>query len=249
MRRPYDTLAWTAEWYFSAETLEAANAAIVNYHHRLPMTQAFGAGTLSSSDGQKFPVKGKSLTPRHLSRYFARGQGVSTYTHVSDQNSMFDTKVIAATSAENPYVLDGILGNQTDLIVTEQATDTHGANNANDPKAANDAISELCISSAPPAKRAGITIAVLVTRRSAHKPASCVRSQPSGCALSARRESIAVVMITSWPGGEPATSGAVVLPMGRRPDNRQHSTRLLVAVAFSIESTLLRASNAPRSVP
>jgi hypothetical protein len=66
---PYDVLAWTAEWYFSAETLEAANAAIVNYHHRLPMTQAFGTGTLSSSDGQKFPVKGKSLTARHLSRY------------------------------------------------------------------------------------------------------------------------------------------------------------------------------------
>src|SRR6266568_1615426 len=124
---PYDTLAWTAEWYFSAETLEAANAAIVNYHHRLPMTRAFGTGTLSSSDGQKFPVKGKSLTARHLSRYFARGQGVSTYTHVSDQHSTFDTKVITSTSPENPYVLDGILGNQTDLIVTEHATDTHGA--------------------------------------------------------------------------------------------------------------------------
>src|SRR5439155_1470029 len=64
---PYDVLAWTAEWYLSAETLEAANAAIVNYHHRLPMTQAFGTGTLSSSDGQRFPVKGKSLTARHLS--------------------------------------------------------------------------------------------------------------------------------------------------------------------------------------
>ena len=36
--RRYDTLAWTAEWYFDAEMLEAANAAIVNYHHRLPMT-------------------------------------------------------------------------------------------------------------------------------------------------------------------------------------------------------------------
>jgi len=59
----YDTLAWTAEWYFSAETLEAANAAIVNYHHRLPMTRAFGTGTLSSSDGQRFPVKGKSRPP------------------------------------------------------------------------------------------------------------------------------------------------------------------------------------------
>ena len=75
---PYDVLAWTAEWYFRGETLEAANAAIVNYHHRLPMTQAFGTGTLSSSDGQRFPVKGKSLTARHLSRYFARGQGIST---------------------------------------------------------------------------------------------------------------------------------------------------------------------------
>ena len=128
---PYDVLAWTAEWYFSAETLEAANAAIVNYHHRLPMTQAFGTGTLSSSDGQRFPVKGKSLTARHLSRYFARGQGISTYTHVSDQHSTFDTKVIAATAPESHYVLDGILGNQTDLPVTEHATDTHGATLAN----------------------------------------------------------------------------------------------------------------------
>src|SRR3984893_18448124 len=81
---PHDVLAWTAEWYFSAETLGAANAAIVNYPHRLPMTRAFGTGTLSSSDGQRFPVKGKSLTARHLSRYFAHGQGISTYTHASD---------------------------------------------------------------------------------------------------------------------------------------------------------------------
>ena len=99
---PYDVLAWTAEWYFRAETLEAANAAIVNYHHRLPLARAFGTGTLSSSDGQRFPVKGKSLTARHLSRYFARGQGISTYTHVSDQHSTFDTKVIAATDPEAP---------------------------------------------------------------------------------------------------------------------------------------------------
>ena len=122
----YDTLAWTAEWYFSAEALEAANAAVVNYHHRLPMTQLFGTGTLSSSDGQKFPVKGKSLTAAHLSRYFARGQGVSTYTHVSDQHSTFDTKVISSTSPESLYALDGILGNQTNLLITEHATDTHG---------------------------------------------------------------------------------------------------------------------------
>jgi hypothetical protein len=128
---PYDVLAWTAEWYFRPETLEAANAAVVNYHHRLPLTQAFGSGTLSSSDGQRFPVKGKSITARHLSRYFARGQGISTYTHVSDQHATYDTKVIVATAPESHYVLDGILGNGTDLPIAEHATDTHGATLAN----------------------------------------------------------------------------------------------------------------------
>ena len=36
-----------------------------------------------------------------------------------------------ATAPENRYVLDGILGNQTNLPVTEHATDTHGATLAN----------------------------------------------------------------------------------------------------------------------
>ncbi len=62
----YDVLAWTAEWYFREETLEAANAAIVNYHHRLPMTRAFGTGTLSSSDGQNGSSKDKDETRREL---------------------------------------------------------------------------------------------------------------------------------------------------------------------------------------
>lgn len=125
-----DVLAWTAEWYFRPETLEAANAAMVGYHHRLPMAAAFGTGTLASSDGQRFPVKGKSITARHLSRYFARGQGISTYTAVSDQHATLDTKVIAATAPEGHIVLDAILGN-TDPPILEHATDTHGASLAN----------------------------------------------------------------------------------------------------------------------
>jgi TnpA family transposase len=103
----------------------------VNYHHRLLLTQAFGPGTLSSSDGQRFPTKGRSITARAMSRNFARWQGISTYTHVSDQHSTYDTKVIVATAPESHYVLDGILGNDTDLPIAEHATDTHGATLAN----------------------------------------------------------------------------------------------------------------------
>jgi hypothetical protein len=49
----YDMLAWTDQWYLREETLRPAGAAIVNYHHRLPMAQAWGGGTMSSSDGQR----------------------------------------------------------------------------------------------------------------------------------------------------------------------------------------------------
>ena len=122
----YDTLVWTQEWYVREETLRAANLALVGYHQQLPLTAVFGGGTLSSSDGQRFPTKGKSITARALSRYFA-DQGLSSYTHVSDQHAVFGTKVIVATDREAPYVLDEILGNQTDVPITEHATDTHGA--------------------------------------------------------------------------------------------------------------------------
>lgn len=122
---PYDMLAWTAQWYLREDTLRAANTALVNHHHQLPMAGVFGSGTLSSSDGQRFPMRGKSLTARHLSRYFV-GEGISTYTHVSDQHTTYGTNVIVATDREAHYVLDEILGNSTDLPITEHATDSHG---------------------------------------------------------------------------------------------------------------------------
>ncbi|MBA4854343.1 Tn3 family transposase [Nocardia farcinica] len=121
----YDILSWTAEWYVREETLRAANLTLIDYHQRLPLTAVFGAGTLSSSDGQRFPTRGKSTTARALSRYFAN-EGVSTYTHVTDQHATYGTKIIVATKREAHYVLDEILGNATDLPITEHATDTHG---------------------------------------------------------------------------------------------------------------------------
>jgi TnpA family transposase len=121
----YDILAWTSEWHLREETLRSANLALIDYHQRLPLTAIFGAGDLSSSDGQRFPTRGKSITARALSRYFAN-DGLSTYTHVTDQHATYGTQVIVATKREAQYVLDEILGNATDLPITEHATDTHG---------------------------------------------------------------------------------------------------------------------------
>jgi len=70
---PYDVLAWTQEWYVREETLREANTCIVNHHHSLALTKVFGGGTMSSSDGQRFPVRGKTLTGRDMVIHGGRG--------------------------------------------------------------------------------------------------------------------------------------------------------------------------------
>ena len=120
-----DTLAWTSQWYLRQDTLREANARLVNAHHRHPLAALWGGGTLSSSDGQRFPQRGHSLTARALSRYFL-DEGTTTYTHVSDQHSTYGTTVIPTTWREAVAVLDDIFGNPTDLPIAEHTTDTAG---------------------------------------------------------------------------------------------------------------------------
>ncbi len=122
---PADTLDWYTLYLREEANLRAANAVVVNEHHRQPLAQAQGGGTLSSSDGLRLTMRGKSLTARALSRYFT-DQGVTTYCHVSDQHSTFGTQVIVSTERDGLYVLDEILGNITELPIVEHTTDTHG---------------------------------------------------------------------------------------------------------------------------
>jgi len=119
------TLDWYTRWYLREETLREANNAIVNTHYRLPLAQIWGGGTLSSSDGLRLPMEGKSLTARKLSRYFV-DEGITTYTHVSDQHTTFGTQVIVSTERDATFTLDEILGNTTELDITEHTIDTHG---------------------------------------------------------------------------------------------------------------------------
>jgi TnpA family transposase len=122
----YDRLAWASTWYLREETLKAAVAALVNFHYRQPLAQHWGGGTLSSSDGQRFPVRGKVRNATALPRYFGYGQGLTFYTWTSDQFSQYGTKVISATVRDATYVLDEILNNETELTILEHTTDTAG---------------------------------------------------------------------------------------------------------------------------
>lgn len=122
----YDSLLWHTNWYLDDNTLSPANTALVNYHHRLPLTKIWGGGTLSSSDGQRFPVAVKNAQATALPRYFGYGRGVTFYTWTSDQFSQYGNKVIPSTTRDATYLLDGILDNETELTVLEHTTDTAG---------------------------------------------------------------------------------------------------------------------------
>jgi TnpA family transposase len=122
----YDRLAWCTTWYLREDTLKAAVAAIVNFQYHQPLSHRWGGGTLSSSDGQRFPATGKLRNAVALPRYFGYGRGVTFYTWTSDQFSQYGTKVIPATVRDATYVLDEILDNETDLPIVEHTTDTAG---------------------------------------------------------------------------------------------------------------------------
>lgn len=109
------------------ETLTAASAEVVNRHHELPLSAVHGTGTLSSSDAQRFGIRASSLLASYYPRYYGYYEkAISIYTHISDQYSVFSTKVISCSPREALYVLDGLLENNTILKIREHTTDTHG---------------------------------------------------------------------------------------------------------------------------
>ena len=122
----YDSLRWHTNWFLDDTNLSKAITILVNYHHQLPLSQAWGGGMLSSSDGQRFPVTVKNTKAVPLPRYFGYGKGVTFYTWLSDQFSQYGMKVIPSTNRDATYLLDGIQDNETELNVLEHTTDTAG---------------------------------------------------------------------------------------------------------------------------
>jgi TnpA family transposase len=122
-----DMLQHISSWFLREETLKAANAILVNYHHTLELSSVWGQGLTSSSDGQRFALHVNSLVGSLCPRYFGYyDRALTVYTHLSDQWSVYGTRIISCTAREALYVLDGLLDNDTVLQPKEHYTDTHG---------------------------------------------------------------------------------------------------------------------------
>ena len=120
----YQKLAWCTTYCVRDATPKAATTRLVNFQYRRPPSHFRGTGTLSSSDGQRFPVSVNVRMATALPRYFGYGKGVTVYTWTADQLSQCGTRVIPATVRDATYVLDEILDNETELPILEHTTDT-----------------------------------------------------------------------------------------------------------------------------
>jgi len=120
----YRRIKHITDWMLTEETQRAALVAVVNMISQLDITQTWGDGKTSSSDGQRFAFGRKVLQQTYSTKFsdFA----LEFYSFVADNYAPFYSMPIECTDRDAPYVLDGLLYNETDLPLEEHYTDTHG---------------------------------------------------------------------------------------------------------------------------
>ena len=115
-----------ARWHVEGDAYNQALAIVVEAQARLPMAASWGMGLTASSDGQFFSAAEKGEAMNLVNARNGNGPGVKAYSHVSDLNAPFATQMIPATVSEAPYILDGLLINETGQHIREPYADTGG---------------------------------------------------------------------------------------------------------------------------
>jgi len=121
----YRQMANAAQWRMYDDALKKAQAALVNYQHKLFLASYWGNGTISSSDGMRVQVGVSSLHAEHNPHY-GSGKGTTMYRFVSDQFSSYYNKVINTNDRDAIHIVDGLLGHETELNIEQHSTDTAG---------------------------------------------------------------------------------------------------------------------------
>lgn len=122
----YWKLMRLSRWHVESDALNRALAMVVEAQAKLPMAAFWGMGTTASSDGQFFSTTRQGEAMNLINAKYGREPGLKAYTHVSDQFAPFAIQTIPATVSEAPYILDGLLMNETGNRIREQYADTGG---------------------------------------------------------------------------------------------------------------------------
>jgi TnpA family transposase len=122
----YMQLSRLSRWHIESDAINRALATVIDAQAGLPMAKFWGGGVTASSDGQFFPAARQGEAMNLINAKYGSEPGLKAYTHVSDQFGPFATQNIPATVSEAPYILDGLLMNETGRKIKEQYADTGG---------------------------------------------------------------------------------------------------------------------------
>ncbi len=120
----YFQLSRLSRWHVESDAINKALAMVIAAQSKLPMARYWGGGVTASSDGQFFPAARHGEAMNLINAKYGNEPGLKAYTHVSDQFGPFATQNIPATVNEAPYILDGLLMNETGRRIKEQYADT-----------------------------------------------------------------------------------------------------------------------------
>jgi TnpA family transposase len=119
-------LSWVRHNYVRTETIVKANARLVALQNTLPLAHAWGGGEVAVADGLRFAVPVRSAHAGASHRYFGEQRGITMYHWTIDQQMDIHLITVAGALRDAPYVLDGLLEQQTHHRPTELITDTGG---------------------------------------------------------------------------------------------------------------------------
>lgn len=120
----YEKIRYITDWQLTEDSQRLSLAILVNAISQMDVSLQWGEGKTSSSDGQRFEFKRKSLQQTYSTKFgdFA----LEFYTFVADNYAPYYSTPIECVDRDAGYVLDGILYNESDLNIEEHYTDTHG---------------------------------------------------------------------------------------------------------------------------
>jgi TnpA family transposase len=119
-------VSWVKQNFLRAETLTAANAALVAAQNAIPLARSWGGGEVASADGLRFVVPVRTIHSGPNPRYFGRERGVTWYNLASNQFTGLNAVTVPGTLRDSLHLLAVVLEQETELQPTEIMTDTAG---------------------------------------------------------------------------------------------------------------------------
>ena len=120
----YDQISHITDWQLTEEAQRSALAMIVNAITSLDISKQWGTGKTSSSDGQRYSYSKRTLQQTYSTKF--RDFALEFYTFVADNYAPYFSLPIECTDRDSSYVMDGILYNESDLVIEEHYVDSHG---------------------------------------------------------------------------------------------------------------------------